>query len=286
MSDRRELLDFIYLDLPRLESFASQLLEGLPESRTRSDESSSEFTGEIAGGLPVLLKGSAGTKAVFSAASATVTRDHHRLVVLVLEELRNGEFLAGPEEDPEDGQFVLLEGQLQIADPKLIGRFFGSAGDLQRAVTAFEQAEAQTPSKADRRAGRGTARPKGWPAPAQTNSLHTMLEFFAADTARVRVMDDERTVAFGVVERDKFVEDLERLIARHGQAPSGEWSVLAQVNHPGRAIVKSQAAGSSVFDMVESGGAGLLEAISQLTAAGEEGLSITPLAIYRTIVSG
>lgn len=54
--------DFICIDLQRLRSFASQLLEGAPESRTRSDVHSAEAGGEIRGRIPVIIEGAANTR--------------------------------------------------------------------------------------------------------------------------------------------------------------------------------------------------------------------------------
>lgn len=228
-----EILDFIYLDLPRLESFGSQLLEGLPESRTRSDEKTGEVTGAVSGGLPLVVKGTAGTRGVLSASSSVVSRDHHRLVVMVIEQLRERRFLHDLEDDLPDGSFVLMNGHLQIADPALIGRFFGSAGDLQKAVEAFEHPEttAAGSTQAERRAAHRKRQVAAaeWPLPQQTRSLKTLLDFFAADTVRIRLLLGGETAAVGVVE--------------------------------------------------------MLEAMKGLTSAGTEGLSVTPLAIYRTIAA-
>jgi len=66
--------DFIYLDLPRLQSFASQLLEGLPESETRERGHQTDFAGEVKAGLPGLLGAAVNTKAVLSASSTVTSR--------------------------------------------------------------------------------------------------------------------------------------------------------------------------------------------------------------------
>ena len=282
----KEILDFIYLDLPRLESIASQLLEGgVPESATRSEDRESRFDGEASGGIPLVLKGSARAAAVLSAGSSVTSRYHHRLVVKVLERLRQAGFLRDLDDDLTDGAFVHITGELQVVDPRMLARFMEAAPDLQKAASAFTESEPQARSRAERRTGRGAAEQvTGWPARRQTDAMKQFLDVFAADSARVRVIVNDRTVAVGVVEREKFVEDLERLIGRHGQLFGGTWSVLGQVNQPSdKSLQRSE--GSNLFDLIESGGADLVETISQLSGTGAGGLRVTPLAIYRTIVA-
>lgn len=88
----------------------------------------------------------------------------------------------------------------------------------------------------------------------------------------------------GVVEREKFVEDLERIVGRHGQLLGGSWTVLAQTNS--KADKDPYASeGKSLFDLIEGGGAQLLTVIGDIAGPGADGLAITPLAIYRTILS-
>jgi hypothetical protein len=279
------LLDFIYLDLPRLESVASQLIDGgVPESKTRTSQRESAFDGEVSGGLPFIATGSAGTRAVLSASSTVTSRYHHRLVVEVIEQLRTGGFLHELQDDPVDGSFVHLSGELQVVDPRLLARFMEAAPDLQGAVAAFSQQPApEQKTKADRRAGRSPgAAATTWPAKRQTESMKKILDIFAPDSARIRIISGENTVAVGVVERDKFVEDLERLIGRHGQLFGGQWSVLAQTNaRSTKPLQKSQT--TNIYDLIESGGADLIETLSQLSGTGASGLRLTPLAIYREI---
>ena len=103
-----DLLDFLYLDLPRLYSFASQLYKGLPATSTRTDSTSSEFSAGVHGGLPGLLGGSGGTKAVLSADSTVTSSVHHELVGRVISSLRDQDLLhEGSELDQiHDGGFA------------------------------------------------------------------------------------------------------------------------------------------------------------------------------------
>jgi hypothetical protein len=186
----------------------------------------------------------------------------------------------------QDGSFLLFEGDLQIVDPAMVSRYLGSSQDLKAAETAFSKdTEKPESTKAKRRAAhRSHAKPTvdKWPSRSQTDSLNKVLELFAGGSARVRVIRDGTTVAVGVVEREKFVEDLERIIGRHGQLFGGQWSVLAQANSKAEREPYGPDEGN-VFDLIEGGGAKLLEAVGEIGGPGSVGLAITPLAIYRTI---
>ncbi len=119
--------DFIYLDIPRLQSFASQLFEGLPESATKTDSRQAELGGQVKGRIPFVLEGGADARAVLSAASAVTSTLHHQLVVQVLDGLRDQGFLhEAATDNVPDGGFVLLRGQLQIVDPDSLKRWSGS----------------------------------------------------------------------------------------------------------------------------------------------------------------
>jgi hypothetical protein len=184
----------------------------------------------------------------------------------------------------------LLDGELQVVDPAMLGRYMGSAQDLKAAEAAFSQDSQGTSQGTDTKAERRAAYRKQshssdkWPSRQQTESIQRILELFAGGSARIRVIRAGKTVAVGVIEREKFVEDLERIIGRHGQLLGGAWSVLAQANaKPNREPYGSD--GGNLFDLVEGGGAKLLSTIGEIAGPGVAGLAITPLAIYRTISS-
>lgn len=116
-----ELLDFLYLDVPRLASFASQLFGGLPSTTTTGRGRETEVGAELEAALPFLVRGSGNTKAVLSAASTVTSTAHHELVTELIRSLRDRGFLHGSalgnaslQSAMADGAFILVEGELQI----------------------------------------------------------------------------------------------------------------------------------------------------------------------------
>jgi hypothetical protein len=280
--------DFMYLDFQRLRSFASQLLdEGLPSTLTTSDTKGAEFGGELKGRIPLLIEGGANTKGVMSATSTMTSELHHRLVTRVLDGLRAEEML-WPEtelDEAPDGAFVSLRAQVQISDPDSLRSLVEKMPDLSRLIAQASGEPAPPPrSRADRRAGRGLpeAESEGV-SRAQAEGISSLLATFTPGTVRLRLVRDGIPIATAVVERDKFVEDLDRLVRRHGFLTGSLWETLGQVNAPPDPNLFAPT-GSTILDTIERDMLGPLSSIGAVTGAGtQEETSITPLAIYRVI---
>ena len=280
--------DFIYLDIPRLQSYASQLFEGLPESATKTDSRQAEFGGQVKGRIP-FVEGGADTRAVLSAASAITSTLHHQLVVRVLDGLRDQGFLHTSVTDKvPDGGFVLLRGQLQIVDLDSLKRMVAVFPDLSRHFGALNAPDpGSTETRADaRRRNRSGSPPAVDLGISKQSALAIVgiIDALGAQMIRMRVLQDGETVATGVVEPEKFVESPARLGERHGYRMGGEWELLAQCNVPSsEALFAPQ--GASLLDIVEREGLGGMRLFGGLTgAAGEGTRQITPLAVYRTVV--
>lgn len=277
--------DFIYLDLPRLRSFASQLFEGVPESRTHANSREADVGGEVRGRVPFLIEAAASTKGVLSASSTVTATVHHQLVSEVIAGLRDQGFLweSADAETAPDGAFVLLSGQIQISDPESLRSTVAQMPDISRHLQALTTPDsAPAPTMADRRAHRVTNRPVPV-TKAKADALSAILTMFTGGTVRLRLLDDREPLATAVVERDKFVEDLDRLVRRHGYLTSGRWETLAQVN----STVETEfyaPEGQTLMDVLERemiAPMKVLRDVAGTTSAG--GLHVTPLAIYRVI---
>jgi hypothetical protein len=93
------------------------------------------------------------------------------------------------------------------------------------------------------------------------------------------LLDDREPLATAVVERDKFVEDLDRLVRRHGYLMSGRWETLAQVNSTAETEFYAPE-GQTLMDVLERemlAPMKVLRDVAGTTVAG--GLHVTPLAI-------
>jgi hypothetical protein len=242
-----EPLDFLYLDFQRLASLASQLFEGLPTTRTADSGHQAEFSGGIEGAIPLLLKGSADTKAVLSASSSITSTIHHELVGRVIEALRKKSLLLdGPKTLASlvalpDGAFVLLSGQLQIVDPTGMARTLRMLGPTQQSLAELKSDEADrvppglTPTQErllqrEAQEARKRERQQFASMSKKMETFAQVTETFGGETVRVRFLKNMASIAVAVVERDKFVEALDRLVLRHGYLTGGTWTCLGQWN--------------------------------------------------------
>lgn len=284
--------DFIYLDFQRLRSFASQLLDaGVPGSTTVSETNETQFGGDVRGRIPLLIEGGANTKAVLSATSTVTAEIHHRLIEKVLNGLDQAHLLWPEAEIDEapDGAFVRLVSQIQILDPDSLRALVSKMPAVSRSLSAaVNPAPELARTKADRRAGRGQNDSSSGSSisKAQADGIATLLEVFTPGTVRVRLLRAGQPIATAVVERDKFAEDLDRLIRRHGYLTGGQWETLGQVNTPPDSNLYAPT-GTTIMDSLERDVLGSMRTLNELSgaAAAGEGVSMTPLAIYRAIES-
>jgi len=270
------LLDFLYLDLKRLESFASQLFKGVPDEQT--DESAREIEVQLGvkGGIPVLLQGSGDTRALFSAGSTVTSRMHHYLVTRVIESLRERDLLLSDPSTAPDGTFVLVTGQLQILDPLGLAATLRLLPSTMKAATQLGGAATSNRQERQRQQEAASAQEK------QFKTLADVIEAFGRDTVRIRVIENNESLATAVGERDKFVEPLDRLVLRHGYLTGDAWHVLGQVNAAGSASFYEP--GSETFlDVLETTAITALQQVAAVLTASSEAWALTPLVVYREI---
>lgn len=279
----------MYLDVQRLRSFASQLSEqgvALTESRSRSEQT--EFGADMRGRLPLLIEGGANTKAVLGASSTVTAEIHHRLIADVLDGLRSADLLWDESEmdDAPDGAFMVIRAAVQIIDPDFTRSLVQQLPQIVKdAEAASGTPPAPTLSRADRRAARRPVNSEDSLSKRQADGIAGVLGAFTPDTVRVRLVRDGEPIAIALVEKDKFVEDLDRLVRRHGYLTSAEWELLGQINWPPNPELYAPD-GETIMDVLERQLLGPLRSLGELagTTAGDEP-SVTPLAIYRVIES-
>ncbi|MDP9226086.1 MAG: hypothetical protein M3P18_20055 [Actinomycetota bacterium] len=283
------LLDFLYIDLKRLESFASQLFEGLPSEAIKQTGREAEVGAAIKGGIPMFAEGSGNTKAVFSAQSSVTSTFHHFLVTRVLSELRARHLLLSDADAADDGSFVLLEGRLQILDPRGLAATLRLLTPMMDAVTQLqatktdESSPGQSPTQRRAEANRRQRQHQSSSAQAkQFKTFADLTEAFGGETVRIRILTDARSIGTAVVERDKFVESLDRLVLRHGYLTGGTWQVLGQVNLPG-ADDFFRPGGNNFLDLLEQGGVAALQQMTTASVGTDTAWTLTPLAVYREI---
>jgi hypothetical protein len=182
-----------------------------------------------------------------------------------------------------DGAFVLLSGQIQISDPESLRSTVTQMPDLSRHLQSLTAPDAApAPTRADRRAHRVT--PKSVPVTrAKADALSAILTMFTGGTVRLRLLDDGEPLATAVVERDKFVEDLDRLVRRHGYLTSARWETLAQVNLTAEAEFYAPD-GQTLMDVLEREMLVPMKVLRDVAGTTSDGrLHVTPLAIYRVV---
>ncbi|MDP8904443.1 MAG: hypothetical protein M3N29_03870 [Chloroflexota bacterium] len=272
------ILDFIYLDIQRLRSFASQLFEGVPESRTTSTSDDTHLAGSIEASLPLLLRGTMDTKAVLSAGSSLTSTIHHKLVVEVIAGLRERGYLRDSiRAELPDGAFVLVSGQLQVIDAEALAGLVERMPDVQRSFRTLT-GDPQRSNRAERRSRHGHDSDSDL-TPGQANALTNILRTFASNSVRIRLLSGDHLVATAIVERDKFVEQLDRLVVRHGHRMAGTWHVLGQVNKPADDPFYSPE-GQTLLDIVERDALAPMKLFVDISGTAA---TITPLAVYREV---
>lgn len=206
-TERQGLVDFLYRDLSRIDSFFAQLFHGnlreVEASSSLSSTSSSELTGDA-----VIIKG--GFAGQETTASGLVKRSepHDQKIVDLLGALGIS-CLRTPLADTKNGQIVLIRGQIAIRDYQTIKDAIPVAVSLGSWGSASKQERKEREKEAD--------------------TLERMLRLVPmGPELEVRTPTDE--IAVGAIKREYLAEAPENLLRVYGTCIPGEWFVLGIID--------------------------------------------------------
>jgi len=316
MNESAQLKDFIYIDVPRMESFLAQLQRGLVKETVESASRQKGIKAKLAGGIPWLqaeLMGSGGITRV-----QKTSKILHDYLYTVLEKELGDQIIETAETfSPEDWRsgvvhrqlgekqtdFVKIKGRVQILDFASMGLQLETIAKMMesfsRVQTASSKAKQAKPSSARR------GQQSRWKS-SKTKENDEMTQFFAlikefyGDLIILKVYPvsgDDVYCFIGALDKSYLQDERAQMLLKFGTSPSVDWTVLAQV-----ALVPQetqQAQGLQLSDlpqlspdqftdfsemimaMLEIVGAAFTQTGFTMSVK-YPAISITPLAIYRS----
>ena len=306
--------DFIYLDIPRLESILAQLQRGLVRGlvETRGGEASIEA--ELGGGLPWLQARLTGRGGISGERQVSKVL-HDYLCSLVEEGLgeRIRDIGAFSVDDWRTGRvhqelgkkqmdFIRVSGRVKITDFMGLAVQLESMGRLMRVFQQFsspEQSMRQPRPRSKKRRGKG----QGSTTPSQDDEMIiqvvSLIKEFYGDLIVLKVFpvpDEDHYYFIGPLSQEGLQDERVHMLLKFGTATSVPWTVLAQVASvpsqpqtiaalPNDALPAfSPGQFTDMSDAIEQ----LMDAIAQLFAVTGmtmtvkyPAIAITPLAVYR-----
>ncbi len=272
-------LDFVYLDIDRVQSILAQLQQGLlsemmEEKTKESKESATATVNLLAMLLPVSLSGAVEQGRGTSIGESKVLHDYaFEQARLALE---NAGLLVEDddldrEEVPETG-FVLVRGSARISDYRT----------LEKISFNFDKVDKIFSTKTGKQAGMGK----------KMKEMNTVIDTFFKDTIRVNITNPQGCEFVGPLAREHLREDIRDLIYKYSSAPPGEWVMLADIARvPDPEDSEEDAIMEHIGDVGEGSVArqigqalGMLNGFQELLGSvSYPEVAVSPIAVYREI---
>lgn len=269
--EEKFLIDFLYADRPRLATLSAQLFNDghLISSKTQAVKSA-ESGYKVGGSLKIL----SGDTSSLEKVQESIERqfDSTWSVPLdVLRELNAQGYLDASIEHATLGQVVLISGQVQILDLRMIQM-------LWKPILQIEKKKVYSNSTKSQRAALVKSAEENLDIAGIIELLPHMLE--------LRVYS-ENSISCGTMNPDGLTINPADLAFKHGAYMPGDWRILALIDaRPGimeQDLVSAMIRGANP---VEIGLLPMYNGLRQMLGRGESEFGITPLAIYREIAAG
>lgn len=268
--EEKFLIDFLYVDRPRLATLSAQLFTDghLLSSKTQSIQAA-ESAYKIGGSVKIL----SGDTSSVDKVQESIERQFDATWAAplnVLRELNALGYLDATVDQAALGQVVIASGQIQILDLRMVQK-------LWKPILQIEAKKAANNANKTDRAAITKASQENIEIAGIVEQLPHMLQ--------LRVYADSDT-CWGTMEPEGLTINPADLAFKHGAYMPGDWKILALLDaRPSTAeydLVQAVIRGSNA---VELGLLQMYNGLRQMLGRGEEEYGITPLAIYRLIPS-
>lgn len=309
---KNPLKDFIYIDIPRIESFMAQLQRGLVKEVAEKVSGQKGLDAKLLGGIPGLQAELSGTGSI-TRAQETSKVLHDYLYMQLEEELKDQVIETTKVFSPEDwrsgvvhrqlgekqNDFLKIRGRVRILDFASIALQLETVAKMMESFSRVQSA----PPKTKQGKSRTTTRQQGGQRASTDDDpmtqLITLVKDFYGDLIILKVYPVPKDDTFyftGALDKSYLQDGRAQMLLKFGTSPSVDWTVLAQVASVPPKIQQTQDRGAlslpelsanqftDFSDMITT----MLEAMG--VAFAQTGItmsvkypviSITPLAVYR-----
>ena len=316
VNEHVQLKDFIYIDVPRMESFLAQLQRGLVKEMEESASRQKGVEAKVTGGVPWLQAELSGTGGI-TRGERTSKILHDHLYTVLETELGDRVIETAEAFSLEDWQldnahrrlgerqtdFVRIEGRVRILDfgslalqLETLAKMMQSFSQVQSASTKAEQAKTGSAKRRQQSVGKA---PKKQQDDEMLQFLALIKEFYG-DLIILKVYPVSGNDVYffvGALDKSYLQDERAQMLLKFGTSPSVDWTVLAQVasvpqetqETEGRhALDLPQLSPDQFTDfselittMLESMGTAFAQTGFTMSVK-YPAISITPLAVYRS----
>jgi hypothetical protein len=247
MSKSFQLKDFIYIDVPRMESFLAQFQRGLVKEIVESTSGQKGIEAELSGGIPWLQTRLSGSGGIAKEQKTSKTL-HDYLYTVLEKELGDRVIETAIAFSPEDWEssvvhqrlgerqtdFVKIKGRVRILDFDSMGLQLET---LARMMDSFSQVQSVA-SKAKQ--ARPSSARRGQKSKPKSSKLKDdeMLQFigfireFYGDLIILKVypvLGNDDYYFVGALDNSYLQDERAHMLLKFGTSPLAEWIVFAQV---------------------------------------------------------
>jgi hypothetical protein len=286
------------LDWERLRSFAAQLFQGVPESKTAGQSNEAEAKGQLEGNALWLMKGQVGADYRFFRTENETRSLHHYVYSLVEEKLSdnksvlliNNEFDFGnwTENYFRDGQFVLAKGLVRFMEYEWVSMMLEALPEMYRTLTHMEsiglKASQAAPQELAAKRKEREDRLKEFKA-LKLDQITALFRQLYGDIVRIKVVPnkthkDKMLVGTGLPEN--FHDTAASISQKYGYEVDAKWVVFGQINTSAVSDEPSpMPIGNAMEDLFEQVALMVSQVNRMATAMKFPSVSFTPISIYR-----
>ena len=265
------LVDFLYVDRPRVASLSAQLFASGHLTATKTTSSKSEESGgKFGAGIPGVVKGDA---TLSDKTQETVERQFDATwagPLNVLRELNARGYLIDGVDSAAFGQLIIARGKIHVLDLRMVQK-------LWKPILSQEGAKAIAAAPKAEKAAATRAAAESKAMVEIVEQLPHMLQF------RVR---NEDYACWATLDPDQMTINPNDLAFKHGAYIPGEWLVLAVLDakpsDPFLDTLDAMGVGGAEGTLI-GGMQQMLKGLREMFGRGADEYGITPLAIYRVV---
>lgn len=243
-----QLKDFIYIDMPRMESLLAQIQQGLIKEIVESTSGQKDIGANLAGGIPWLRAELSGSGSI-TRVKETNKILHDYLYTVLEQELGNQIISTANAFSPEDWQsgtvhrqlgerqtdFIKVKGRVRILDFASMGLQLETIAKVMesfsRVQSASSKAKDAKPSPKDRGHKNKQMPPQKKKDDEMTQFIALVKEFFG-DLIILKiypVTGDDYYHFIGALDKSYLQDERAQTLLKFGTSPSVDWTVFAQV---------------------------------------------------------
>ena len=296
--DQAILRDFIYLDWERLRSFAAQLFQGIPDTKTAGQSHETEAKGQLEGNALWLLKGQVGADYRFFRTENETRSLHHHVYSIVEEKLLENksvlfidnefDFTNWAKDFFRDGQFVLAKGMIRFMDYEWVSMMLEALPEMYRTLIHMEsiglKASLATPQELAAKRKEREERLKELKG-LKLDQVTTLFRQLYGDIVRIKVVPNKRykdKLLVGTGLPENFHDTAASISQKYGYEVDAKWVVFGQIN---TSAVSDEPMpipiGNEMEDFFEQVALMVSQVNRMATAMTFPSVSFTPISIYR-----